>query len=204
MMKRPVVALLCLTGLIGLPFANAAGPEILAREKCGNCHGDEGVSRNDRVPSIAGFSAQTISGMLEAYASGDRRGVRHKPEGGEETDMGEVVKALTDEDKKALAGFFSQQKFRAHPQDANAALAAEGARIHEEKCEKCHSDGGTNANDDAAILGGQWRAYLGKGFKQLTTGERTMPEKMRKRFEKLSKDQKTQLIEYYVSGGGKR
>lgn len=203
MKKRRPITVIGLAGLMALPFPSVfADPAEQAREKCGECHGNEGVSSDGMVPSIAGFSAKTLIDMLESYASGDRRGARHKPEGEKETDMGEVVKALSVEEKNALAGFFSQQKFKPHPQAVDSALATGGAKIHKEKCEKCHSDGGTNADDDAAILGGQWRAYLVKAFKQLTTGERPMPDKMRNRFEKLTAEEKKQLIEYYAGGGG--
>ena len=205
MKPRCLITLISLATLAVLPISDAsAGPEELANEKCGNCHGDEGVSTDGRVPSIAGFSARAIEDMLESYASGDRIAVRYKPVGGNETDMAEIVKTLNADDKKDLAGFFSRQAFKPHPQTADTAMADEGAKIHDEKCEKCHSDGGANASDDAAILGGQWRDYLEKGFERLTSGERPMPDKMRKRFEKLTEGEKKQLIEYYVSGGGKK
>jgi len=81
-------------------------------------------------------------------------------------------------------------------------LAKKGAKLADKKCEKCHSDGGTNPDDDASLLAGQPREYLTRSFEKLSNGEQPMPKKMKKKFKKLKDEQKKALIEYYVSGGG--
>ena len=58
--------------------------------------------------------------------------------------------------------------------------------------------GGSNADDDAAILAGQWMAYTKNEFEKFSLGDRSMPKKIKKKFKKLSDDDKTALIHYYA------
>ncbi len=200
---KRLAAIAGLAVMVAMPAASFADGAAIAKDKCGACHGDDGNSSDPKVPSIAGFSAVTITDMLEAYRSGDRKGDKYKPKNGDETDMNEVAKNLGEADAQAVAEFFAKQTFKKAPNQFDAALAKKGAKIHDKRCEKCHSEGGTLADDDAAILGGQWKEYLEEEFRKLSAGERPMPKKMKKKFKKLNDEQKKALIEYYASGGGK-
>ena len=197
--KLTVVAAVAV--LIAMPAASFADGAAIAKEKCAACHGKDGNSDDPKVPSIAGFSAPTITDMLEEYRSGDREGDKYKPKDGKETDMNEVAKALSEEDSEAVAGYFAKQKFKPVANKFDAKLAKKGAKIHDKRCEKCHSEGGSVADDDAAILAGQWKEYLEEQFEELSKGERPMPKKMKKKFKKLNDKQKAALIEFYAAGG---
>ena len=197
--KLTVVAAVAV--LIAMPAASFADGAAIAKEKCAACHGKDGNSDDPKVPSIAGFSAPTITDMLEAYRSGDREGDKYKPKEGKETDMNEVAKALTEEDSEAVAEYYAKQTFKPAPNKFDAKLAKKGAKIHDKRCEKCHSEGGSVADDDAAILAGQWKEYLEEQFEELSKGERPMPKKMKKKFKKLNDKQKAALIEFYAAGG---
>jgi len=116
--------------------------------------------------------------------------------------MNAITKDLSKADIEALARYYSTRPYRVHKQKADAKLAKKGAKIHRHKCKKCHSDGGTNPDDDASLLAGQPREYITRAFEKLSNRERPMPKKMRKKFKKLKEKQKKALIEYYVSGGG--
>ena len=188
------------TILLGsLPMALIAGDgAALAKDKCAECHNEDGNSSDEKVPNIAGFSAVAIVDTMNAYKEGDREGDKYTPEDGEETDMGKIAKDLSDSDIEALADYYAGQEFKAHEQTVDAKLAKKGAKLHDKKCEKCHSDGGSNADDDAAILAGQWMAYTKKEFSKFSSGERSMPKKMKKKFKKLSDDDKAALIQYYA------
>lgn len=187
-------------GVISLPVM-ADGAD-LAKEKCAACHGEDGNSKDGKIPNIAGFSEAALTDMLGDFKSGDRVGDKYKPEDGDETDMNAVTKELSDADIESLAKYYSAQKFTAHKGEADPKLAKKGAKKHARKCEKCHSDGGTNPEDDASLLAGQPREYLTRAFEKLSKGEQPMPKKMKKKFKKLKDKDKKALIEYYVSGGG--
>ncbi len=177
----------------------SADDAALVKEKCGSCHGDDGNSKDEKVPSIAGFSADAIEDILSQYKSGDRKGDKYTPEGGKETDMGEIASKISDDDIKKISAFLAAQTFKPVKQPIDKALAKKGAKLHKKKCEKCHSDNGSNASDDAAILAGQWEAYLQKEFDKIAAQERDIPRKMKKRFKKLSEEDRTALIKFYVS-----
>ena len=197
--KLTVVA--AVAAVIAMPAASFADGAAIAKEKCAACHGKDGNSDDPKVPKIAGFSAATITDMLEEYRSGDREGDKYKPKDGEETDMNEVAKSLSEEDAEAVAEYYAKQKFVPAPNKFDAKLAKKGAKVHEKRCEKCHSEGGSLADDDAAILAGQWKEYLEEQFEELSKGERPAPKKMMKKFKKLKEDQKKALIEFYAAGG---
>ncbi len=169
-------------------------------DKCDTCHGKNGNSEDGKVPSIAGFSAPFISDTLNAYKEGDRTGKKYKPENGDETDMNEVAKKLSDDDIENIANHYAAQEFIVHKQEHNAKMAKKGKKKFKKKCDKCHSDGGSNPDDDAGLLLGQWRPYLEAEFKAFTEKERLMPKKMKKKFKKLSEKDKKNIIEYLVSG----
>ena len=85
-------------------------------------------------------------------------------------------------------------------QEFDAALAANGAGIHKRECEKCHSDGGSYADDDAGMLAGQWMPYLEQVFAEYATGERSiMEDKMKDKVDALDADSITALLHYYAS-----
>jgi len=168
-------------------------------DKCDSCHGKNGNSEDDKVPSIAGFSAVTIEDIMSQYKEKDRPADKYKPKDGEETDMQEIAGKLSEAQIKEVASYYAKQKFIPHKQPFDAKLAKKGAKVHKKRCEKCHSDNGSNAEDDAAILAGQWRGYLERQFDLIASGERTVPKKMRKKFKKLKEKDMKALIEFYVS-----
>ncbi len=189
---------LFLVGALLLALPLAAGASELT-DKCDKCHGKNGNSSDEKVPSIAGFSAATIEDILKQYKEGERPADKYKPKDGEETDMQAIAKKLSDAQIKEVAEFYAKQRFVPHKQPFDAKLAEKGAKVHKKKCEKCHSDGGSNPEDDAAILAGQWRAYLERQFDLISKREREVPKKMWKKFKKLKDKKKKALIEYYVS-----
>ena len=176
-----------------------ADDAALMKEKCGACHGEDGNSKDGKVPSIASFTAASLADFVEEYKEGDRKAEKYTPEGGKETDMGEVTKNLSAEDAEKIFFFIAKQKFIPVKQDFDAKLAKKGKKLHKKKCEKCHSENGSSVEDDTPVLAGQWRAYLEKEFATIAAGDRDMPKKMKKRFKKLSKDDRKTLIEYYIS-----
>ena len=195
------LSILAATGLIcSLPTALLADGASIAKEKCFACHEESGNSSDEKVPNIAGFSVDTLKEIMEDFREGERPASKYKPKDGEETDMQEVAKGLNEDDTAAVAEYYAKQTFKKQPNVTDPAKVAKGRKLHNKNCEKCHSEGGSNSEDDAAILSGQWMAYLKKEFDDIASGKREAPKKMMKKFKKLDKDDYEALIHYYGAG----
>ena len=170
---------------------------------CNDCHGEKGVSSDSDMPSIAGFSETTIIDMLAVYLDEVRIARKSKFRHGDsqrpETDMLSIAKTLSAEDIEALGSYYAEQTFVPAQQNFDPALAKKGEKLHENRCTKCHEEGGGSADDDAGILAGQWMPYLRQTFKDYQSGERETEEKMQKEVNKLSEKQINALLHYYAS-----
>ena len=186
----------CALSLV-VPIAAAGVDELTS--KCDECHGTGGNGTDPKVPNIAGASATYLEETMSAYKNGDRPGVKYKPKNGEESDMGAIAKDLSDEDIAALAQHYAALPFKPVPQQVDQGLAEKGADPYDSACEKCHTEGGTLADDDAGIIGGQGKAYLEQQFKMFSDGSRPMPKKMAKKWETVSDDDLKAIIEFLAS-----
>jgi cytochrome subunit of sulfide dehydrogenase len=170
---------------------------------CANCHGKDGASTEPGVPVIGGVSAPYLGDNIAAYKKKARpcppTELRAGDKKGTKTDMCEAVKDLSDGDIKQIAEYLASKKFVRAPQTADAALATKGKAIHQEFCEKCHSNNGSVAGDDAGILAGQWIVYLKEAFAEYAAGSRQMPQKMKPMLQKVDKAGTDALANYYGS-----
>ncbi len=171
--------------------AELPSSEMLANT-CVGCHGPNGVSQGPATPTIAGISEEYFNETMQTYRDGSRPS----------TIMTRIAKGYSDEEIALMGGYFAKQPFVAVAQSSDAAMAAEGAKLHEKYCEKCHEEGGTSSEDDAGILAGQWTPYLEYTMEDFHSGAREMVKKMKKRMKKMQKkkgDKATdQLIQYYA------
>lgn len=193
--RRPVrmcAAVLALAACSGV----AAAPVSVSG--CVECHGDNGVSAKSAIPTIAGMSEFYLEGQMDAYKKGQRPCA---PSG--DTDMCQVAKKMSDAEVKESSTFYAGQKFSPAAQPVDATLAAKGKSIHQAQCESCHSDGGSQAADDAGLLAGQWKPYLVAMLKEYHDGKRVQPEKMKPHMVKLTDDDIKALAEFYASLGSK-
>ncbi len=168
-------------------------------KKCDKCHGKNGNSTDSKVASIAGFSTSVLHDILHEFKDGDRAAVKYKPKDGKKTDMKEITDKLSDKQINEIALHYCNQSFIPRKQPFDEKLAKKGKKLHKRKCEKCHSDGGTKADDDAAILAGQGRKYLEEQFHLIHTHDRIVPKKMWHKFKHLKDKQIKELTEYYIS-----
>jgi sulfide dehydrogenase cytochrome subunit len=195
----------CCTALLALLLAwPAAAADISALvSQCEDCHGKDGASRWDDVPTIGGISAPVHGDFLFAYqdkarpcrASKFRQGDTARPE----TDMCAVAAKLSDADVEAVAAHFAALPFVPAKQSFDAAKAAAGKALHARDCAKCHANGGRNADDDASILGGQHLKYLMQALTDLRSGEREASKKMAEKLNKWSDAEAESVAHYYAS-----
>lgn len=165
-----------IAGGLALSGAAVAAPSAsMLANTCAGCHGTHGSSQGPATPTIAGISSEYFIETMKAYRDGSRPS----------TIMTRIAKGYTDDQIKAMAGFFSQQKFVRIDQQTDADMVEPGSKLHRKFCEKCHEDGGRSSEDDAGILAGQMMPYLEYTFEDFLSGKREMPKKMQKRIEQM-------------------
>jgi cytochrome subunit of sulfide dehydrogenase len=182
--------------------ANAADIDAMM-DDCNGCHGDNGVSQWGDVPTIAGIDAFGIADALFMYRDEERPCSESEYRQGDTSRTATTMCALTadlsDDDIELLGDAYAELAFVPAVQEFDAALAAAGAAVHEQQCDKCHSDGGANVEDEASILAGQWITYLENSFADFLSGDRPQDKKMREKLDALSADEVTSLVHYYAS-----
>jgi sulfide dehydrogenase cytochrome subunit len=186
-------------------FAQLANADIAEiTNDCNGCHGTGGVSTESDVPSIAGISQFILEEYMFEYRhearicreSRYRSGDLERPA----TDMCVIAKDLSEDDISAIAEHYGDKEFVAAVQDFDADIVAVGAKLHKKLCKKCHSDGGSYADDDASILAGQWIPYFEQVFSDYANGDRQMlDDKMKEKVDPLSDEDINALIHFYGS-----
>src|ERR1700730_9607543 len=122
-------------------------------ELCAGCHGDNGISQTENIPSLAGQLDQFIQWQLVFFRSGARKNEQMQP----------IVEQIENEDIRNLGAYFaSLAPFKASRPDDNPDLSGKGAQAAVgRRCASCHTDtfAGTKA---VARLAGQREEYLVK------------------------------------------
>jgi len=181
--------------------ALAADAKLL--QSCNDCHGNNGLSQSQEVPSIAGISSTVLEGALAGFKAKKlpcpkvsyQQGDTKRPQ----TDMCSVTASFSDAQIKDLAAHYSKQPFKPMKQPFDAAKAAAGKAIHQHDCEACHSKSGGDPSDDSSLLGGQPLGYLKAALADFKAGKRQAEKKMNDKISKLSNADLEALANYYAS-----
>jgi len=180
-----------------------AGDLDAMMENCNGCHGDDGVSQSSDVPTIAGLAEFVHVDALYIYQDEARpcaeSEYRHGDTSRAPTTMCAIAAELSEDDIDALAAAYAELPYVKATQEFDAALAATGEGVHKQHCDKCHSDAGTNPEDEAGMLGGQMMGYLETTFAQYAAETREQPGKMKEKLDALSDDDIKALVHYYGS-----
>jgi cytochrome c553 len=175
--SRPVIAVFCaLAAAIWIaPTAGAADP-VAGEAKaasCRSCHGADGNSPFDGIPSLAAQPAPFIQAQINLY----REKRRQIPE------MNAAVADLKDGDVADIAAYFARQKPTEPPADTDHARLLRGRALAEARnCQACHQPD-FSGRDKVARLAGQREDYLLKAMHDFKSGARVgtdgiMPGKM--------------------------
>jgi len=201
-MKSNWLRLSVVAGALALS-SGARADAAAALENCAGCHGKDGASTSTEAPIIGGYSATYLTESLNNYKNKARpcpkANYNAGAQKGQSGDMCTIAGALSDADIASIAGTLSKKPFVRANQTPDAAKAAHGKQIHDANCAKCHTDGGSVADDDAGILAGQSMAYIRHTFEEFKSGQRPLPKKMKPKFDPLSKDDLEALANYYGS-----
>ena len=134
---RPLVL-----GLAAVVFAGAPALAQSAAERlqmCGACHGEDGNSKMEKIPSIAGQPEFFILNQLVLMREGIRKVEAMAP----------IVKGMKDEEINALAAHFSKLTAKKDDEPVDAELVKRGVEIAAQKrCVSCH---GNNLQGDQQV-----------------------------------------------------
>ncbi len=200
-MRRSAFILLLTSLVFGQALAGQHLDSII--DDCNGCHGDQGVSRWNDVPTIAGIDAFVHSEALFIYRDEGRPCAKSKYRQGDTartpTTMCAIAMDLDDDTIEAIAEHYAALPFVPAKQPFDAALAAKGKSIHERDCGRCHTKGGSDPKDSAGILAGQWMGYLESTFAEYAAGERDQSAAMKQKMDPLSAEDVKALVHYYAS-----
>ncbi|MCK1423619.1 c-type cytochrome [Bradyrhizobium sp. 180] len=149
-----------------LAFVSAQAADNAAiKEKtaaCAGCHGENGISQTENVPSLAGQPDQFLQWQLVFFRAGSRKNDQMQP----------IVEEITNEDIRNFGAYFSQLAPPKAPEDEDPDLSKKGAQVAAgRRCASCHTDtyAGTKA---VARLAGQREEYLVKALHDYKSGQR--------------------------------
>ncbi|MFB9266158.1 c-type cytochrome [Bradyrhizobium erythrophlei] len=151
--------------LVLTPVARAA--DVAAgKEKavmCTGCHGEDGISQTENIPSLAGQLDQFVQWQLEFFRAGARKNEQMRP----------IVEQLSNDDIRNLGAYFAQLPPFKGSKDDNPELSEKGKQAAAgRRCASCHIDTyvGTKA---VARLAGQREEYLVKALRDYKSGARS-------------------------------
>ncbi|MGJ5065358.1 c-type cytochrome [Bradyrhizobium oligotrophicum] len=164
-MRHGVAAAACVLALLLMsPSAQAADVEAgkAKAELCVGCHGENGISQTENIPSLAGQQDQFIQWQLVFFRAGTRKNEAMKP----------IIDQLNNEDIRNLGAYFASLQPAKSPPDDNPELSKKGAEAAAgRRCASCHLDSYAGTKG-VARLAGQREEYLVKALHDYKSGQR--------------------------------
>jgi sulfide dehydrogenase cytochrome subunit len=189
--KRALRSALLACATVAAPAALAAAPSAeMLSQPCAGCHGLNGVSAGDSIPSIAGMPESYLEQAMTQFKDGKRYS----------SIMGRIAKGYSADEIKAMAGFFAKQKWVSPEQKVDPALVEQGKKVHGADCGVCHGDDG-RSQTMSGRLAGQWREYLEihmHACKELAA-KIPQPAPMQQAIDKLNAEDMKALANFYAS-----
>ena len=163
-MRVALIGALSITMICG-SVAHTADPADAVKEKvatCVGCHGENGISQTENIPSLAGQPDQFTQWQLVFFRSGARKNELMQP----------IAEQVSNEDVRSLGAYYASLTPPKSPPDDNPDLSKKGAQAAVgRRCASCHTDSfaGTKA---VARLAGQREEYLLKALHDYKSGAR--------------------------------
>jgi cytochrome c553 len=140
---------------------NAAGKA--KAELCAGCHGDNGMSSTENIPSLAGQQDQFIQWQLVFFRAGTRKNEAMQP----------IIEQLDNGDIRNLGAYFASLTPAKPPADENPDLSLKGAQAAAgRRCANCHTESYAGTKG-VARLAGQREEYLAKALHDYKSGARS-------------------------------
>ncbi|HWZ08789.1 MAG TPA: c-type cytochrome [Bradyrhizobium sp.] len=167
MLRRSVLDTLCGATLSVLIAVAADAADLAAgkekAELCIGCHGENGISQIENIPSLAGQPDPFVQWQLVFFRSGTRKNEQMQP----------IVEQIDNNDIRNLGAYFASLAPPKALPDDNPDLSRKGAQSAAgRRCASCHGDtyAGTNA---VARIAGQREEYLLKALHDYKSGARS-------------------------------
>lgn len=189
-MNKILLSALGLASLLATSTGIAGGNIKGLAATCNGCHGENGVSAGDSMPSIGGQNEAYLKSVMMEWKTGERFS----------TTMGRLIKGYSDEEISALAKFYAEKPWVPVAQDLKPKMVKEG-KFAFDRCAKCHGDtGGTPDDEDTPKLNGQWAKFLDLEMQKWRNKDvKLSHEKMRKTSTKLAEDELAAVTQFLAA-----
>lgn len=153
------IMLLLFAALVHAEGNPAAG--VGKAHECTRCHGEDGISRKDGMPNLAGQKVNFFVKQMLDMQKGQRQHY-----------IGANLH-MSRQDIEDLAAYYASLPVMWGKKN-NGDLVKRGKELYNDisRCYECHGDEGRNLDPDSPILGGQDKTYLLKTMRAYKTGER--------------------------------
>lgn len=209
MIRTTALVLLLATGLAanaseqGHAKADPAKGKTTAETVCVACHGADGNSAVSANPNLAGQGADYIYKQLSNFKPVDGKpALRNNPI------MAGMAAALSEEDMRNVAAWFSQQKLKPAGAKDEKQIAL-GQKLWRQgdfakgvpACAGCHGPSGAGLPAQYPRLGGQYAEYTEAQLKTFRQGERANdPEGMMRTIAAKLSDAEIKAVAEYAAG----
>lgn len=209
MIRTMALAVLMTVGFSAFAAEEAKNTPDLANAKkiaetvCAACHGVDGNSPTSANPILAAQGSEYLFKQLTEF-----KAVDGKPAVRNNAIMGGMTAALTVDDMKDLALYFSQQK-RKPASAIDEKLVAAGKSIWRKgdfdrgvpACAGCHGPTGAGVPAQYPRLAGQYAEYTDLQLKNFRSEERSNdPEKMMRTIADKLSDKQIKALADYIAG----
>jgi len=193
---KKIVSILVLSVTMGLshaPRAVAADAAEVLSLSCNGCHGPEGVSVGESIPSIAGLEFRYFMRTMLKFRKGERAS----------TIMDRIAQGYKVSELRKISKYFAAREWGNTGTELDGDKVRRGREIHDELCEECHEKNGRYQDKDIPRISGQAPDYLYLQMLDYHAGLRLMPQpdKMKERLETLEVEELEALSHFYGSGG---
>ena len=131
-------------------------------ELCIGCHGENGISQLENIPSLAAQPDLFIQWQLVFFRAGTRKNEQMQP----------VIEQLNNEDIRNLGAYFASLAPPKAPPDDNPDMSKKGAQAAAgRRCASCHTDSYAGTKGVARVAG-QRQEYLVKALRDYKTSVR--------------------------------
>jgi cytochrome subunit of sulfide dehydrogenase len=188
-MRYPVFTLL-VTALLSAPAFAAQDKTAALADTCNNCHGVNGVSVGESMPSIGGLSEVYLNTIMQQWKTGERYSAT----------MGRLIKGYSNQQIADLARYFSAKPWVPVAQPVDAKLLAQG-EVASGRCTTCHGDTGSQPDDkETPYIHGQWAKYMELEMMKYRDKDVAMPHrKMRGNTQRLKEADVAAVAKFFAA-----
>ena len=166
MRRQFISSAISTVALFALAFLPASAADVAAgkarAQVCAGCHGENGISQIENIPSLAGQPDQFLQWQLVFFRAGSRKNEQMQP----------IVEEITNEDIRNLGAYFSSLTPPKGAEDGDPDLSKKGAQVAAgRRCASCHTDSYAGTKG-VARLAGQREEYLVKALHDYKAGQR--------------------------------